>query len=70
MTKKYGIRITLPEDDFLRAPHLLGDDWAGYRWFASEKARDEAFEAMQQRTPFYRRDENPSQVLTKVERDD
>lgn len=69
MTKKYGIRIMLPPGDFLRGPHLLGEDWQGYRWFASEQDRDEAYELMQRRTPYYRRDEIPPQVLEKIEAD-
>ena len=68
MTKKYGIRITLPPSDPLRASHLIGD-WEGYRWYESAQARDEAYAQMLQRPPYYRRDELPAQVLEKIERD-
>lgn len=68
--KKYGIKITLPPGDFLRSSHLLGDDWAGYRWYDSEEARDEAYRQMLSLPPYYRRDELPGQTLTRVERDD
>lgn len=69
MTKQYGIRITLPPGDFMRAAHLLGEDWAGYRWYSSAQDRDEAYEQMLRRPPYYRRDEAPGQILEKVERD-
>ncbi|MFU8778953.1 MAG: hypothetical protein ACNA7M_15020 [Roseovarius sp.] len=65
--KRYGIRITLPEGDPMRAPHLLGDGWEQYRWFESAEARDRAFEGMQHPPPYYRRGDVISQVLEKVE---
>lgn len=68
--KKYGIKITLPSGDFLRSSHLLGDEWAGYRWYDSAEARDEAYAQMLRQPPYYRRDELPSQALSLVERDD
>jgi hypothetical protein len=68
--KKYGIRITLPPDDFLNAPHLLGEGWEGYRWYDTADERDRAYADMLRQPPFYRRGETPSQVLEKVERED
>jgi hypothetical protein len=68
--KKYGIRITLPAEDFLNAPHLLGRNWEGYRWFDTAAERDRQFEQMQELPRNYQRDEMPLQILTKVERDD
>jgi hypothetical protein len=67
--KRYGIRVTLPPEDFLSSPHLLGRDWQGYRWFDSEQERDRRLEEMQALPRYYQRDEQPRQVLTKVEKD-
>lgn len=67
MTKRYGIRITLPAGDVLAAPHLLGPDWAGYRWYDTKAERDEGYAQMLSLPPYYRRDEQPGQVLTRVE---
>lgn len=67
-TKRYGIRITLPPTDPMRAPHLLGEDWEALRWFDTEEERDAAFEDMNRRIEYYRNGDEPSQVLTKVER--
>lgn len=68
--KKYGIRITLPPGDTMASPHLLGPDWEGYRWFDSADERDKAWREMHDRPPWYRRDEDPSHILAKVERED
>jgi hypothetical protein len=65
--KRYGIRITLPEGDPMRAPHLLGDGWEQYRWYESAEDRDRAFEEMQNPPPYYRQGDVISQVLEKVE---
>lgn len=67
--KKYGIRITLPPDDTMAAPHLLGENWEAYRWFDSGEDRDQAYREMLEQPPYYRRDEDPAQVLTKVEQE-
>jgi hypothetical protein len=67
--KKYGIRITLPPEDFLNAPHLLGCDWQGYRWFDDEQERDRRFDEMRALPRYYQRDELPLQLLAKVEKD-
>lgn len=66
--KRFGIRITLREDDPMGLPHLLGEDWEAFRWYATEQERDRAFEEIQEQLPNYRVGDYPSQVLTKVER--
>lgn len=66
--KKYGIRITLTEDNPMRAPHLLGEDWEAYRWYDDPGARDQALEAMRTRLPNYRLGDLPSQIVEPVER--
>lgn len=65
--KKYGIKITLPPGDTMAAPHLLGEGWEAYRWYESREERDKAYREMLERPPYYRRDEDPTQVLIKVE---
>ena len=65
---RYGIRVTLPEGDTMRSPHLLGTDWEGYRWFDTESDRDRAFEEMLRHPLYYRKGDIATQVLAKVER--
>lgn len=65
--KKYGIRLTMPEDDPMRAEHLLGPDWVSYKWFQSEKQRDEMFAQMRREHLYSRRGDIPSIVPEKVE---
>ena len=69
MKKLYGIRITLPENDPMRAPHLLGPDWEAYKWYEDEYERDFAFEEMQEKMIYYREGDYPSRILRKVERE-
>jgi hypothetical protein len=64
--KRYGIRITLPQGDPMRAPHLLGPDWESYRWFETAEERDRALADMQAQLEYYRAGDLPSQVLSKV----
>lgn len=66
--KRYGIRITLPPGDPLRAPHLLGPDWESFRWFETAEERDRALAEMQAQLEYYRAGDLPSQVLSKVQR--
>ena len=66
--KRYGIRMTLPEDDTMRAAHLLGEDWESFRWYATAPERDAAFDDMLRDLPNYRRGDIVTQVLEKVER--
>lgn len=64
--QRFGIRMTLPEGDtFTR---LLGPNWEQFHWYASENERDEAFEQMAMRHGYYRKTDNPTQVLEKVVR--
>jgi len=65
--KRYGIRVTLPEGDTMRAPHLLGDAFESYRWFDSPEKRDAAYETMAKQLYNYRRGDVVTQVLEKVE---
>ena len=64
--KRFGIRITLTESNPLRQPHLLGDDWAGIRWYNTENERDLALTDIQRQLPNYRIGDVPAQVLTKI----
>ncbi|MDH3316549.1 MAG: hypothetical protein OER43_12400 [Gammaproteobacteria bacterium] len=66
-TKQYGIRVTMPPTDPMRAPHLLGEDWEALRWFDSEEERDAVFEDMNRRVEYYRDGDNPSRILAKIE---
>ena len=70
MAKKFGIRITLPETDPMRSPHLLGENWESHRWYATAEERDRAFDDMQSRLVYYRSGDRPSQCLSKVDKDD
>ena len=67
--KKYGIKITLPEGDPMRAEHLLGPDWEGFRWYDNADERDDAFRDMNEQLLWYRRGDRPSQIVEKIERD-
>jgi len=66
--KKYGIRMTLPEGDFLSSTEFLGENFETFRWFDSEEARDKALREMQRHMPNYRRQDYATQVLEKVEK--
>ena len=64
--RNYGIRVTLPPGDTLR--NVLGDDWEQLHWYPSETERDRAFERMATRHGYYRKSDNPTQVLEKIVR--
>ena len=64
--RRFGIRVTLPPEDTLR--NILGDDWERLHWFADEKERDRAYDAMAERHGYYRTSDQPTQVLEKIER--
>jgi len=66
--KKFGIRITLTQENPMRAAHLLGDNWESVRWYDSVKARDEAFEDVTRHMPNYRRGDHTAQVVERIER--
>lgn len=64
--RKYGIRVTLPQGDtFAR---MLGDDWERIHWYATEEERDSSFENMATRHGYYRKTDNPTQILEKIVR--
>ena len=68
--KRYGIRITLPADSTLGAPHLLGPGWESFRWYDNEAARERALADMARELPNYRKGDRVAQVLERVERED
>lgn len=64
--RKYGIRVTLPEGDtFTR---ILGEDWERIHWYATEEERDRHFDNMAMRHGYYRKTDNPTQILEKIVR--
>lgn len=66
--KRFGIRCTLPPNDPMAAPHLLGPKWESFRWFATAAERD-LFLADYGREHLYSRPgDTPSIVYTKIER--
>jgi len=67
LQKRFGIRVTMPSDDTMSAPHLLGDNWSSVRWFDTEQTRDHALAEMQDQPPYYRRGDSPSVTLEKIE---
>ena len=64
--RHFGIRVTLPPGDTMR--HLLGDHWERLHWYTSETERDCEFEKMALRHGYYRKTDNPTQVLEKIVR--
>lgn len=66
-TKSFGISVSMPDNDPMSAPHLLGDDWAGTRWYDTAEERDTAFDAMQNHPRYYRKGDTPSIVLEKID---
>lgn len=66
--KHFGIRCTLPADDPMSLPHLLGPDWESYRWFDTVEERDAFFADYTREHVYSRRGDLPSVIYTKVER--
>ncbi|MCG8369764.1 MAG: hypothetical protein MJA32_04530 [Proteobacteria bacterium] len=64
--RSFGIRVTLPPADTLRK--ILGDDWEQTHWYPTEAERDAAFESMAARHGYYRKTDDPTQVLEKISR--
>lgn len=64
--RRFGIRVTLPPGDTMR--RLLGESWERLHWYASEQERDRAFEQMALRHGYYRKSDDPTQVLEKIVR--
>ncbi|NND91644.1 MAG: hypothetical protein HKN42_12355 [Granulosicoccus sp.] len=67
--KPFGIRVELPDNDPMSAPHLLGDKWSSVRWYDTESARDSAFEQMLKQPGYYREGDTPSVRLSKIRAD-
>ncbi|MGD8378375.1 MAG: hypothetical protein PVI37_02945 [Gammaproteobacteria bacterium] len=66
--KRFGIRCTLPPDDPMAQPHLLGADWEQYRWFETADERDRFLEQYRKEHVYSRRGDVPSVIYTRVER--
>ena len=64
--RQFGIRVTLPANDTLRK--VIGENWERLHWYATEAERDAAFDNMARRHGYYRKTDNPSQVLEKISR--
>lgn len=64
----FGIRVVMPPNDPLSAPHLLGDAWRAEHWFDTEAERDRAYQKMEKQPPYYRKGDSPSVVLEKIDR--
>lgn len=64
--KKYGIKVSLPKSDPFN--RLLGEEWQGVRWYASETERDKAYDDMSRRHLYSRHTDMASQVLQKITR--
>ena len=64
--RPWGIRVTLPANDTLRK--VIGDDWERTHWYPTEAERDAAFDRMAARHGYYRKTDNPTQVLEKIAR--
>lgn len=67
--KRYGIRVTLHEQNPMGLPHLLGPDWAGFRWFDRQEERDLVYESLRRGFPNDRPGDAPAQLMTKVEQE-
>ena len=66
--RRYGIRCTLPSDDPMSAPHLLGPDWESFRWYDSEQERDEAIVEFSREHLYSRKGDKPSVIYAKINR--
>ncbi|MCB1755386.1 MAG: hypothetical protein KDJ38_07680 [Gammaproteobacteria bacterium] len=66
MEKKYGIRITMPEDDTMSMAHLLGKDWESFRWFETAALRDRIYNEMSTTPRNYRIGDRASVLLEKI----
>ena len=66
--RRYGIVVTMPPGDPMSAPHLLGAEWSGTRWYESAEARDAALVEMRRHPRYYRIGDVPSIELTPIER--
>ena len=64
--RKYGIKVTLPRGDTFTS--ILGDNWERIHWYPGEVERDNAFDNMATRHGYYRKTDNPTQILEKIVR--
>ncbi len=51
----------------MSAPHLLGDEWSGERWFESAEERDRVYSSMLKNPGNYRKGDRPSMQLSKID---
>lgn len=58
--KPFGIRVTMPDNDPMAMPHLLGSDWESFRWYKTAEERDRALADMMREHQFSRRGDRPS----------
>ncbi|MFK7996230.1 MAG: hypothetical protein AB8B87_18980 [Granulosicoccus sp.] len=65
--KPYGVKVALPENDPFNMPHLLGENWAGMRWFATAEERDVAMASILKQPGNYRRGDVPSILVTAID---
>ena len=65
--KPYGVKVQLPENDPFNMPHLLGEDWAGTRWYATAEERDVAMAGIINQPGYYRKGDKPSILVTAVD---
>ncbi len=65
--KPYGIAVSMPEGDPMSAPHLLGDEWSGTRWYATAAERNTALAAMKNQPAYYRKGDSPSILLEMID---
>jgi len=65
-TRNFGIRVTLPATDTFS--RMLGEGWENLHWYATAEERDRAFDNMARRHGYYRKTDNPSQILEKINR--
>ncbi|MDH5275250.1 MAG: hypothetical protein OEW88_02380 [Gammaproteobacteria bacterium] len=63
---RFGIRVTMPASDPLRA--VLGNDWHTEHWFASAAERDEALLDIGKRHAYNRIGDTPSIRLEPLDR--
>ncbi|MBU6509282.1 MAG: hypothetical protein KGQ73_03760 [Gammaproteobacteria bacterium] len=66
--KRFGIHCTLPPDDPMSLPHLLGPDWQAERWFDTAEERDRFYADYAREHLYSRRGDRPAVIYTKVER--
>jgi len=65
--KRYGIRITMPANDPMAMPHILGEDWESYRWFGTAEARDRALKDIPREHQFSRDGDRPTVICEAVD---